>query len=425
MTEALNDMISTSLQPITAFPDDWQRLPFDDFTTLQRGKDLTREQFRGGTIPVAGSNGRIGFHDTSNVSGPGVTVGRSGSVGRVSFYAEDFWAHNTALYVKNFHGNDPRFAGYFLESIELNRFGSGVSVPTLDRNVFRLLPVCVPPLTEQKRIAAVLGLVQRVVEQQERLLTLVAELKQTLLQHLFTHGLRSEPQRQTDIGMIPQSWEVISLRDCALVQTGVAKGRKLAGKETLTVPYLRVANVQSGYLDLNEMKMITIQAKEKLRYSLQKGDVVLTEGGDFDKLGRGFIWNGEIDDCVHQNHIFSVRVDRSRILPEFFAFLSQSPYGKAYFLSVAHKTTNLACINTTKLKAFPVLVPSAPEQREMVSVFETVDSKLNQTRRKLDALTSLFRTLLHQLMSAQIRVADLDIESILTQAITDSDATST
>lgn len=220
MTEVLEPMDSTSLQSPSDYPDEWKHLSFDDFTTLQRGKDLTREQFRDGIVPVAGSNGRIGFHDTANVTAPGVTVGRSGSVGRVTFYAEDFWAHNTALYVKNFHGNDARFAAYFLESLKLNRFGSGVSVPTLDRNVFRILPVIVPPLSEQRRIAGVLGLVQRAVEQQERLLALVAELKQTLLHHVFTHGLRGEPQKPTDLGPIPQSWEVVRLGDSCRIRTG-------------------------------------------------------------------------------------------------------------------------------------------------------------------------------------------------------------
>ncbi len=292
-----------------------------------------------------------------------------------------------------------------------------VSQSNISATRLRGFVVPVPPLAEQRRIAGVLGLVQRAVEQQVRLLALVAELKQTLLHYLFTYGLRGEPQKPTDLGPIPQSWDMVPLSDCARVQTGVAKGRKLDGKETLTLPYLRVANVQSGYLNLREMKTITILAKEKPRYLLQQGDVVLTEGGDFDKLGRGFIWNGEIADCVHQNHIFAVRVDHSRVMPEFFAHLSQSPYGKAFFLSVAHKTTNLACINTTKLKAFPVLIPSQPEQREIVSVMETVDAKLSQTQRKHAALASLFRTLLHQLMTAQLRVADLDVESLLAQAV--------
>ena len=276
----------------------------------------------------------------------------------------------------------------------------------------KAFPVLIPPLPEQQKIAAVLGVVQRAMEQQERLLALTAELKKTLLHQLFTQGLRHEPQKPTDIGPVPESWEVLPLSDCAVVQTGAAKGRNFKGNETIEAPYLRVANVQSGYLNLTEMKTITIQAKELLRYALHDGDIVLTEGGDFDKLGRGFIWRGQIKDCVHQNHVFAVRVDRKRLLPEFFAHQSQSQYGKAYFLSVAHKTTNLACINTTKLKAFPVLIPSMEEQQEIVAALEGIDAKLSTVRRKHATLTALFRTLLHQLMTAQIRVAHSDLPSL-------------
>ena len=306
------------------------------------------------------------------------------------------------------------FLRYFLigEREELLKQRYGGAQPNISQNVIRNFPVRLPPVHEQRKIAAVLGLVQRAVEQQERLIALTTELKKALLHKLFTEGLRGEPQKQTEVGPVPESWEVVLLKDCSVVQTGVAKGRKLDGKDTLTLPYLRVANVQSGFLDLREMKTITIQTKEKSRYLLQNGDVVLTEGGDFDKLGRGFIWKGEIDDCVHQNHIFAVRVDRSRLLPEFFAHLSQSPYGKKYFLSVAHKTTNLACINTTKLKGFPVLVPTLEEQREIVRALEAVNGQASVHERKRQSLSALFRTLLHQLMTAQIRVSCLDLPDL-------------
>lgn len=155
---------------------------------------------------------------------------------------------------------------------------------------------------------------------------------------------------------------MVPLGECAYVQTGIAKGRKIAVDEALTLPYLRVANVQDGRLDLPEMKEITIRERERDRFLLREGDFVLTEGGDFDKLGRGFIWRGEVENCLHQNHIFAVRADWARLTPEFFPYQSQSPYGKAYFLSVAHKTTNLASINTTK-RAFqyrPGVASSAP-----------------------------------------------------------------
>jgi len=134
---------------------------------------------------------------------------------------------------------------------------------------------------------------------------------------------------------------------------------------------------------------------------------VLTEGGDFDKLGRGFIWNGEVPGCVHQNHILAVRANRSMIEPEFLAYLTQSAYGKAYFLSVAHKTTNLACINTTKLKAFPALLPVLQDQHRMVDALTAVDRKIEVEGQRRTALASLFKTLLHHLMTGKLRIHDL------------------
>ena len=245
---------------------------------------------------------------------------------------------------------------------------------------------------------------QRAIEAQERIIQTTTELKKTLMHKLFTEGTRGEPQKQTEIGLIPESWEVIPLSKCAFVQTGIAKGRKISPGEGIELPYLRVANVQDGYLDLAEMKAITIGKKEQQRYVLQDGDIVLTEGGDFDKLGRGFIWHGQIENCVHQNHIFAVRPDVSRLSNEFFAYQSQSPYGKRYFLSVAHKTTNLACINTTKLKAFPVLLPNPNEQQEIIKVCRSIDDKISLAQSKKVSIQDLFRTLLHELMTAKIRV---------------------
>jgi type I restriction enzyme S subunit len=230
---------------------------------------------------------------------------------------------------------------------------------------------------------------------------------------LFTRGLRGDAQKETEFGLVPESWDECPLDNCAAVQTGATKGRRFADAETVEVPYLRVANVQDGHLDLTEMKEIRIRRSEIERYRLLSGDVVLTEGGDFDKLGRGFIWRGEIDLCVHQNHIFAVRPHRQRLLPEFFAYLTQSAYGKAYFLKVAHKTTNLASINSTKLKAFPVLIPpTLDEQREIVTILDAIDRKIDLHKRKRAVLDELFKALLHKLMTGEIRVADIDLSTL-------------
>jgi len=177
----------TEIGPV---PESWEVVEFDRFSTLQRGKDLTKTQFQDGDVPVAGSNGVIGFHNAATCVGPGVTVGRSGSAGKVIFYAGDFWAHNTSLYVRDFHGNHPRYVAYFLEHLDLARFKTGASVPTLDRNSFKNMPVPVPSVSEQSEIAEALVTTDRKVE--------IAAGKKASLQDLFRtllHELMSAKTR--------------------------------------------------------------------------------------------------------------------------------------------------------------------------------------------------------------------------------------
>ena len=309
--------------------------------------------------------------------------------------------------------HDVKFLAYQLGIDSIQQYVAmnkrGATIKGITRDCLEQIRLNLPSLPEQKKIAHILSTVQRAIEAQERIIQTTTELKKALMHKLFTEGLRHEPQKQTEIGPVPESWEVVPLSNCAVVQTGIAKGRKVKAEEALEVPYLRVANVQDGYLDLSEMKTITIRKNEQQRFALQDGDVVLTEGGDFDKLGRGFIWHGQIDNCVHQNHVFAVRPDTSRISSEFFAYQSQSPYGKRYFLSVAHKTTNLACINTTKLKAFPVLLPPKDQQKDIVDACSSIDGKIRIARSKRTQLQDLFRTLLYELMTAKTRVHELEI----------------
>lgn len=179
----------------------------------------------------------------------------------------------------------------------------------------------------------------------------------------------------------PAGWEKTSLDHVAEVQTGIAKGKAINGA-TVTLPYLRVANVQDGHVDLSVMKEITLKPSEVNRYSLRKGDVLFTEGGDFDKLGRGTVWNGEIEPCLHQNHVFAVRPNPDRLLPQFLAYQAASQYGRRYFQLSSKQSTNLASINSTQLKQFPVLLPPLPEQRKIAEILRTWDLGLE----KLEAL---------------------------------------
>jgi len=161
--------------------------------------------------------------------------------------------------------------------------------------------------------------------------------------------------------MSPDKWKKVPLDHVAHVQTGLAKGKKNI-KNPVLVPYLRVANVQDGYLDLSLIKEIETEKNDIHKYLLKQGDVLLTEGGDFDKLGRGAIWQGDVNPCLHQNHIFVVRPKDHILIPQFLSLLTGSSYGKAYFLKCSKQSTNLASINSSQLKKFPVLLPPKGEQ---------------------------------------------------------------
>lgn len=286
------------------------------------------------------------------------------------------------------------------------RATKGVNHPRTSWSALSQFTFPLPSIPEQKAIARTLWAVQEAKDHRARELELEKERRAALMEHLFTYGTRGEPTKKTETGEIPERWQIVPLDQCAVVQTGVAKGRRLSGR-TMELPYLRVANVQDGYLDLSEMKTITLLEREVDRYLLRSGDIVLTEGGDFDKLGRGFLWSGEIETCVHQNHVFAVRVDEKRLVPRFLAYQFGSGYGKAYFLSVAHKTTNLACINTSKLKGFPVLIPPKDEQVLIAEILLASDNKISGIAKEIGLLDELFMAMLEELMTGRLSAVPL------------------
>lgn len=187
-------------------------------------------------------------------------------------------------------------------------------------------------------------------------------------------------------------WKKVTLGDVATIQTGVAKNEGYSG-ETIEIPYLRVANVQDGFLDLSEIKKIKIPVEKKNRFLLQKGDVIMTEGGDSDKLGRGTIWDGQISPCAHQNHLFVVRTDCTKLNPYFLSYLSASSYGRLYFRLSSKQSTNLASINSTQLSLFPILLPSLEEQKRIVDTISIWDSAIEKTEKLISEKEKMFNAI--------------------------------
>lgn len=173
----------------------------------------------------------------------------------------------------------------------------------------------------------------------------------------------------------------VPLSDAAEIAAGITLGRKAKEKELIEVPYLRVANVQDGHLLLDELKTIAATRSEVRKWALLDGDLLLTEGGDLDKLGRGACWRNQVPLCIHQNHIFRVRLPKDRYDPDYVSFQIGSPYGKAYFLAHAKKTTGIASINQRVLGAFPLVTPPIDEQRSIAARLKAQLADVEAARR--------------------------------------------
>lgn len=205
--------------------------------------------------------------------------------------------------------------------------------------------------------------------------------------------------------MLPEGWIRCPLSEIAEVRTGLAKG-KTNLIDPVELPYLRVANVQDGFINLNEVKTISVDRQNITRYALKTGDILMTEGGDFDKLGRGAVWNGSIDPCLHQNHVFAVRVNQELVNPIFLSAFAGSEYGRTYFLSCAKRSTNLASINSSQLKSFPVLLPPITEQNRIAKILSTWDQAIATTEQMLANGQRCVRDLMASMLSGRRRFPD-------------------
>ncbi|MDP4537045.1 restriction endonuclease subunit S [Alkalimonas collagenimarina] len=254
---------------------------------------------------------------------------------------------------------------------------------------FKGLPIPLPPLPIQKQIAAVLEKSDTLRQQCQQIEQELNALAQSVFLEMFGDFRKSD---QSDF---------VKLGECADVCSGVTKGQKLNGKVTSIVPYMRVANVQDGYLDLNEVKEIEAKQSDIEKYVLKPGDILMTEGGDHDKLGRGAVWQGEIDNCIHQNHVFRVRFVNS-YLPKFFEYLLQTLYAKQYFLKCAKKTTNLASINITQLKSLPMPNASLQAQQKFVDYIAKLDALKAVAKKTTQYHENTFNSLMQRAFKGEL-----------------------
>jgi type I restriction enzyme S subunit len=311
--------------------------------------------------------------------------------------SELFGAVSTAYRVYQFRPNIwPRFLHYWCRSsIAIDQYRLLVrGITTFDRSVsredFEGMPVPVPPISIQRRIADFLDV------ETARLNELGERRKRQLL--LIDERFGSAVTTAIVSSTAPR----IHLRWLARVQTGITLGKDYGRTPLHSYPYLRVANVLAGRLDLSLVKEIVVPEDEARGATLRDGDVLMTEGGDNDKLGRGCVWRDEITRCLHQNHIFAVRPDPTRLLPDYLAAVMASGVGRLHFTSTASQSTNLASTNTAKLLDLPVPVPPLHDQRVVINHIQGITASVESLRGAVAKQIDLMDERRHALITAAV-----------------------
>lgn len=353
-----------------------------------------------------------------------VVLGRRGELGRyglVGVPEAGYLCGTGSLLVRPGPELHPKFLGYFLETAEARDWLSlqsvGSTMENLSEAILARLPLPALPFEVQLRIANFLDeqttRIDALIAEKQELLNSLREYQFAYSSRIMIRGLEADvPLKESshpELGLIPAHWSVKRLKFLGDVRSGIAKGKDHGERDTVSLPYLRVANVQDGYVDLTDVQEIEVRKHEVARFLLRPGDVLMNEGGDNDKLGRGTVWEGQIDPCVHQNHVFAVRLADVN-LAAWVARFTSTDSARTYFFLRSKQSTNLASINQTNVRELPVPMPPDEERQRILEELERTASATAQLATHVTEHLERLKEYRSSLMSAAV-TGQLDLST--------------
>ena len=410
---------------IGEFPTTWMVDRIDSAFTIQQGKQVSKKNREGGNqLPFLRTRNvfwnrldlsdldQMNFTETEEprleLQPNDLLVCEGGSIGRTALWNAEvdrclYQNHLHRLRVKD-NKAEPQFCVYWLwHAFEVAKlyFGRGnlTTIPNLSQSRLAELPMALPPLPEQKKIAHVLSTVQRAIEAQERIIQATTELKKALMHKLFTEGLRNEPQKQTEIGAVPESWEVVKIRDTGTAVTGSTPSTKNPEFYGKGYNLISPADLDNGKYVRSAHKTLTEAGFKKCR-SIPRDSVLVGCIGNVGKLGM------VADDRSATNQQINAIVANPEYNPHFLYYALQ--FCRSRLQRVAAKVT-VPILNKSNFEKFQIAAPPRTDQDKIAAHLSVLDQKLENAEVKADKLQDLFRTLLHELMSAKIRVHQLNL----------------
>ncbi|HBJ2623658.1 hypothetical protein DVV81_16420 [Clostridium botulinum] len=283
---------------------------------------------------------------------------------------------------------------FYLRSDNVQRiiykYATGATILHASKSI-QYIDVIIPSLQTQKKIVEILEKAEKALEKRKEAINLLDELVKSQFIEMFG-----------DTIINPNAYPIKHLENFAEIVSGITKGRKTSNKQLKEVPYMRVANVKDGYIDWGEVKTIEVTIEEIDRYRLFEDDVLMTEGGDADKLGRGAILYNPPKDCIHQNHIFRVRLNKNSINPIYFSEYLKHPLIKHYFLRCGKQTTGIASINMGQLKKAPILIAPIELQNQFADFVKQTDKLKFEMEESLKELENNFNSLIQSSFKGEL-----------------------
>lgn len=374
---------------------EWKEVRLGDILNFRRGHDLPHSAMKPGNIPVAGSNGVIGYHDTATPIKPILTIGRSGNVGKPYFY-EEAWAHNTTLYVDDFKGNDPKFLYYLCQTMPFANFGGGSAVPTLNRNHIHPLETKIPVKVEdQRRIASILSSLDRKIELNNKINADLEEMAQAIFKNWFVdfEPFKDGKFVDSELGMIPEGWKVGTLGD-------ITKNKSAKVKERNDVKVL--SPVTTGELVLSEeyfTKQVFSSSIAKYKI-VNKGDFAYNPARvNIGSLGRNEF---DFDGCVSPVYVVFSVLDGYE---NYFDLFRKTDFFKDSVASLAIGGVRQS-LSYDDLSSIEVIIPSENAVEEFNNLYNQMKKTIKANKLENSRLSLLRDTLLPRLMSGELEVPE-------------------
>ncbi len=415
---------------------DWKEYYIEDFGSIITGTtpSTSKSEYYGGNhkfiSPADLNNGKYvttahkfltdeGLRVSRTLPRNSILIGCIGNIGKIGMTSDEVSAFNQQI--NAIVCNDkflPDFIYYLLihNKPVLEKSAVKTTLPILNKGNFQKIKLQAPPLTEQRKIAYVLSTVQKAIEQQNKLIKTTTELKKALMQKLFTEGTKGEKQKQTEIGLVPESWEVKSLIDAVeYIDYGVSQAiPKTPPKNGVKIVSTADIN-RDGDLLYDQIRTIEVPQRIIDRLKLNEGDLLFNWRNSAELIGKSTIYHEQSEPHIFASFILRIKCGEKKSHNYFMKYLMNHYREEGLFIKLARRAVNQSNYNRNEISSLKIPVPSIKEQIAIAKIITQIEGKVNHHKRKKASLTDLFKTLLHELMTGERRVHEIEFEALNTE----------